>query len=257
MGTEWILNEDGANKQDCEYKATLRLLSKLHKQYQRLPICIVMDGLFLKYPIQDQIRLYNWESIIVWKDKTKYNLQDEIAMRRDSNELKTKKYIEFPNSCTREEYILDHSDKPLMQKDLEVWYLKGEKYTISTRPEVEDQYTKCVFMTSLKVEAATVKALFDAGRLRWKIENEGFNEQKNGTLKMHHKMNRNDLYAMKNFYTCLQIAHLIMQLITKAKDSVAHKYGTIRMVWTDFHALLRLLKEYTPIALKQKYNLRF
>jgi hypothetical protein len=257
IGTEWILNEDGANKQDCEYKATLRLLSKLHKQYPRLPICIVMDGLFLKYPIQDQIRLYNWESIIVWKDKTKYNLQDEVAMRRDRNELMTKEYTEFPNSCTREEYILEYSDKPLMQKDLEVWYLKGEKYTISTKPEVEDQYTKFVFMTSLKVEAATVKALFDAGRLRWKIENEGFNEQKNGTLKMHHKMNRNDLYAMKNFYTCLQIAHLIMQLITKAKDSVAHKYGTIRMIWTDFCALLRLLKEYTPIALKPKYNLRF
>jgi hypothetical protein len=144
-----------------------------------------------------------------------------------------------------------------MQKDLEVWYLKEEKYTISTKPEVEDQYTKFVFMTSLKVEAATVKELFDAGRLRWKIENEGFNEQKNGTLKMHHKINCNDLYAMKNFYPCLQIAHLIIQLITKAKDSVAHKYGTIRMIWTDFCALLRLLKEYTPIALKPKYNLRF
>jgi hypothetical protein len=70
-----------------------------------------------------------------------------------------------------------------------------------------------------------VKAIFEAGRLRWKIENEGFNEQKNGTLKMHHKMNRKNLNAMKNYYTCLQIAHLIMQLITRAKNSVVKTYG--------------------------------
>jgi hypothetical protein len=257
MGTEWIVNEDGASKQDCEYKATLRLLAKLHEQYPRLPICIIMDGLFLKYPIQNQIRLYNWESIIVWKDKTQYKLQDQINKQRDENELKTIEYTEFSNSCTRQEYVLEYSESQLMQKDLKVWYLKGEKYTISTKPEVEQQYTKFVFMTTLKVEASTVKALFDAGRLRWKIENEGFNEQKNGTLSMHHKMNRNDLGAMKNFYICLQIAHLIMQLVTRAKNSVAKTYRTIKMIWSDFCSLLRLLKEYTPIVLKSKYNLRY
>jgi len=257
LGAEWIGNEDGATKQDCEYKATLRLLAKLHNTFPRLPICVIMDGLFLKYPIQKLIRSYNWESIIVWKDKTQYKLQDQIAERRAKKELKIKEYTTFPNSCTREEYVLEYWDKALKHSDLEVYYLKGEKHTISIKADVDQQYTKFMFMSTIKVEESSVKAIFEAGRLRWKIENEGFNEQKNGTLKMHHKMNRNNLNAMKNYYTCLQIAHLIMQLISRAKNSIVQSYQTNKMVWSDFCALLRLLQDYLPQKLKPKINLRY
>lgn len=257
MGTEWVLNEDGATKQDCEYKATLRLLEKLHGFFPRLPMCIIMDGLFLKYPIQQCIQSYGWESIIVWKDKTKYKLQDQICERRKGKELKIKEYTEFPNTCTREEYILEYSEEELMQKDIKVYYIKGEKFKISTKVDVDQEYTKFMFMSTIKVNETNIKALFGAGRLRWKIENEGFNEQKNGTLKMHHKMNRTNLYALKNYYTCLQIAHLIMQLISRAKKSITKTYQTLKMVWIDFTALLRHLQDYQPQILKSKYNLRY
>ncbi|MFT6337668.1 MAG: hypothetical protein ACJATI_004433 [Halioglobus sp.] len=40
-----------------------------------------------------------------------------------------------------------------MQKDIKVWHLKGEKTTTNIKPEVERQYTKFIFMTSLKVDA--------------------------------------------------------------------------------------------------------
>lgn len=257
IGTEWVVNEDGATKQDCEYKATLRLLEKLHGFFPRLPMCIVMDGLFLKYPIQQSIQSYDWESLIVWKDKTKYKLQDQICERQQENKLKTKEYTEFLNSCTREEYILEYSAEELMQEDIKVYYLKGEKFKISTKADVNEEYTKFMFMSTIQINATNVKALFEAGRLRWKIENEGFNEQKNGTLKMHHKMNQNNLNALKNYYTCLQIAHLIMQLISRAKNSITKTYQTIKMVWEDFSALLRLLEDYQPQMLKSKFNLRY
>ena len=216
-----------------------------------------MDGLFLKHPIQKRIQSYNWESIVVWKDKTQYKLQDQIAQRGDKKELKTKEYTEFPNCCTREEYTLEYSDVALKHGDLEVYYLKGEKYRISTKANVDHVYTKFMFMSTIKVDASNVKAIFESGRLRWKIENEGFNEQKNGTLKMHHKMNRTYLEATQNYYICLQIAHLIMQLITRAKNSVVNTYQSIKMVWVDFCALLRLLQDYIPQNLKAKYNLRY
>ncbi|MFT6336689.1 MAG: hypothetical protein ACJATI_003449 [Halioglobus sp.] len=46
-----------------------------------------------------------------------------------------------------------------------------------------------------------------------------------------------------------------MQLITKAKNSVVDIYRTVKMIWADFFALLRLLEVCTPIALMPKYNL--
>ena len=266
LGTEWFINDDGSSKQDCETKATKRLLAKLHSDFPRLPVCVVMDGLFLNYPIQKLIHDYKWESIIVWKDKTKYKLQDQIAKRRDNNQLKIKEYTEFPNSCTREEYVLEYSEEALlletskkksMEKGLNVYYLKGEKTRKSTKKEVENEHTKFMFMSTIQINKSTVKEIFEGGRLRWKIENEGFNEQKNGVLKMHHKMNRNNLTAIKNYYTCLQIAHLIMQLICRAKNSMTGTYLSTRMIWTDLCLLLRLLPDYIPQPLKTKFNLRY
>ena len=55
------MNEDGKNKQDYEYNATMRLMSKLKKAFGRLPICLVMDGLYLKHPVQYAIKQYGWE----------------------------------------------------------------------------------------------------------------------------------------------------------------------------------------------------
>ena len=52
------------------------------------------------------------------------------------------------------------------------------------------------------------------GRVRWKIENEGFNVQKNGGYNLEHAYSR-EPNERKDFYLLLQIAHLIFQLIEK------------------------------------------
>ena len=52
------------------------------------------------------------------------------------------------------------------------------------------------------------------GRRRWKIENEGFNEQKNGTYNISHLCSRND-NALKIHYIFIQLAHIIRQLLEK------------------------------------------
>ena len=69
----------------------------------------------------------------------------------------------------------------------------------------------------IKDAQAGIKAQ-KAARLRWKIENEGFNTQKNLCYGMEHKYNRIDFNATKNYYQCMQIAHLIEQLALLSKE---------------------------------------
>jgi len=52
----------------------------------------------------------------------------------------------------------------------------------------------------------------EGGRLRCKIENEGFNVQKNGGYALEHIYTHDPVFA-KVFYLLLQIAHTIAQLI--------------------------------------------
>ena len=66
--------------------------------------------------------------------------------------------------------------------------------------------TRFVHLSNLKLDDATSVSVSDEGRLRWKIENEGFNTQKNGGYGLEHKYSRTSFNAMKNYYQCLQIA---------------------------------------------------
>ena len=45
--TEWVVNEEEYEKQDCELKAFKRLAKRLKKYFPRLPICILVDGLYI------------------------------------------------------------------------------------------------------------------------------------------------------------------------------------------------------------------
>ena len=49
------------------------------------------------------------------------------------------------------------------------------------------------------------------GRLRWKIENEGFNVQKNGAIRLKHDYGSQE-NAWHNYYLLAQTAHLLLQL---------------------------------------------
>jgi hypothetical protein len=71
------------------------------------------------------------------------------------------------------------------------------------------------WVTDLKVNEKTVEPLADdGGRLRWKVENEGFNVQKNGGFGLEHVYS-NHPNSVKVYYFLLQMASILTQLMDK------------------------------------------
>ena len=78
-----------------------------------------------------------------------------------------------------------------------------------------EETTKFRWLTNFKITARNVIALAnEGGRIRWKVENEGFNVQKNGGYALEHAYTT-DTNAAKVFYFLLQIAHMLAQLMDK------------------------------------------
>ena len=75
----------------------------------------------------------------------------------------------------------------------------------------KNQKTTFRWITNLEINKRNLEELIQAGRWRWKIENEGFNNQKNGLYRIEHLNSRNS-NAMKNHYLITQIADILMQL---------------------------------------------
>ena len=69
LGSEWIENPSGGfDKQDCERQAFIHLSTKLKKQYPRLPVCVLANGL---YPCENAFRICEdngWKFIFVLQD---------------------------------------------------------------------------------------------------------------------------------------------------------------------------------------------
>ena len=101
-----------------------------------------------------------------------------------------------------------------------------------------EEPTRFVNLTSIKVDKDNVRDIMNAGRMRWKIENEGFNTQKNQGYNLEHRYTRKSFIGHQNYYQCMQIAHIINQLTEKSTEIVAllteNNKLTLKHLWKQW-----------------------
>ncbi len=79
LASEWIENPEGDyDKQDCERKAFHRLAATLKRDYPRLPLCLVADGLYPNQGFFEICRQNNWMFILTFKDGNLPSVWEEV-----------------------------------------------------------------------------------------------------------------------------------------------------------------------------------
>ena len=226
IATQWIENPiDGKfAKQDIESKAFKRLSVYLKKAFPRLPIMLLLDGLYPNKPVLDICRKNNWTYNIVLKDNSLKTVQEKLQ-----DMILSKEYFEYSEVNTISTYNYStkyRAFKNVKYKDHHFNVLE----TVVTKTHVntnEKEINRFVHITDIEVNKTSASKVSQAGRMRWKIENEGFNNQKNGGYNLQHKFSRTNFNATKNYYQLLQIADIINQLVYKQKaiQTFIEKHG--------------------------------
>jgi hypothetical protein len=214
--TEFVENPGlHPTKQDCELKAFYRLAGRLKRRFPRLSICLLLDGLFAGGPTLSICEKYGWKYLIVLQEADLPYVQQQFNGLLDS----------FPENhlgfCPPDQYrtsqVFDWVN------DIEYVDSKDDAHTLSvvrcleTKPGDEGKPVTSRFkwITNFAVRVFNVIELSNqGGRLRWKIENEGFNVQKNGGYALEH-IYTHDPGSAKVFYLLLQLAHLLAQLMER------------------------------------------
>jgi len=75
---EYELGDMENNKQDCEQRAFKRLADRLKTYFPRLPILLLLDGLYANGPIMEQCYKNNWQFMIVLKDDSLSTVWEEF-----------------------------------------------------------------------------------------------------------------------------------------------------------------------------------
>ena len=174
-------------KQDCEIKAFERLAKKIKKNYPRLNILISGDALYANQKVIDICMKNKWKYIIRLKEGAIPTLYKEFE-----------KIVSEENECNVDKY----------EFVTKIAYKNYETNVI----RYKDKETEFTYMTDLPITNKNIESSIIVGRKRWKIENEGFNIQKNGTFDIGHLYSKNAV-AIKVHYLMIQIAHIIRQLV--------------------------------------------
>ena len=254
LASEFIENTPGRDfqKQDCEQKAFVRLAAKIKKHFPRLPICILADGLYPNNTVFDICDKNNWQFIITLKDGSLKTFQTEANLLKATAVKKSVSRADRTTETTLEYAYLN---------DIEYagryfsWVECNE--TVVNIKSKTKAHQRFVYITNIRSEQQNIIETADSGRLRWKIENEGFNSQKNGGYELEHKFSRVSYFALQNYYQLLQIAHMINQLVERSNAVVEimmeHSKQTIVDLWKKMIAYLiffecneTIMKPYQP-----------
>ena len=198
IATEFVENESPEiNKQDCELNAFYRLAGKLKKRFPKLPICLGMDSLYAAGPVFDLCKGHGWHYIVRFKDGSIKTVASEFHALKD---------MEPDQVWTQAHENIEKTYRYV----LKIPYQAHELNVVEcVQSDIEHPF---VFITDLPVTRRNCEQLVATGRRRWKIENEAFNEQKNGGYGLEH-MFCETYSAIKNHYFLIQIGHMISQLL--------------------------------------------
>jgi hypothetical protein len=251
LASEFIENRENRDfdKQDCEQKAFVRLAVKIKKQFPRLPICILADGLYPNETIFSICRSNDWRFIITLKDGCLKTFHQEAGLLKATAKGRSVYRADKTTRTTLEYKFLNDIDYKQYNYS---WVSCIEtKVHLSGKANEVQQF---VYITNMPQTLDNVVNTADGGRLRWKIENEGFNTQKNLGYELEHKYSRVSYNAMQNYYQLLQIAHMINQFTEKSKDFIEllnrHSKQTIKALWKELLVFMRSIP-YTVVQLQE------
>jgi hypothetical protein len=218
VGSAFIENDDAlvaaaarrraaaAVKQDCELKAFSRLAPQLKQDFPQLRLCLTADALYACGRFFQACQDQQWAFVVTFKPTDLPAAWDEFQR--------------LLPLCPQN--VLER--RPAADVHQVYRWVKGVSYTdsegrdwsftaVQLAETVGAETTRFAWLTPLHVSAKTVEEIATkGGRPRWKIENQGFNRQKNSGLNLQH-LYSTDPGKAKAYYYLLQIAFILLQLL--------------------------------------------
>ena len=225
IGHEFIENTDPkATKQDCELKAFARLAPRLKKQFPQLLLCLCLDGLYANGTVLSICQQYRWKYFITFKEGSLPAVWQEYQTLRELCPQNRKTRKTDPGVRQTFAWVdgLEYVDDQGRRQ-------RFHAFQCHEQAGQEERFF--AWLTNFTIRPENVVLLGNrGGRCRWKIENEGFNIQKNGGFNLEHAYG-NGQRQIRNYYVLLQIAHMILQLMERGsllRADCKRLFGSLR-----------------------------
>lgn len=224
---EEISNRDGKTKQDCETNAAKRAIKLFRKDHPKLKTILVGDGLYSSQPLIEQLRAQKLDFILVAKPGDHKSMFEDIGGLRGIEGIEIYKMVDPNGEIHSYEWIngiMLNGNKQPIKVNYFCYVCSKEKKIIY----------KNSWVTDFIIDKNNIKKLVEAGRCRWKCENEGFNILKNQGYNLGHNYGHGKKYLGFNNYNLNLLAfllHQICELKDKNYKKCCNKLGNKALIW--------------------------
>jgi hypothetical protein len=208
-------------KQDCELKAFARLAPQIKAAFPQLRLCASSDSLYACGTALTICEQNHWSFVLTFKPGRTPSLWKDFEglLKLSPNNRLRCTLAGGAHQLFRWANDLDYADD------------QGRRHKVNAllceETSGQEKHT-FAWITDFPLRQNTVSAVAaQGGRVRSKIENQGFNIQKNSGLNLEHAYSH-EPDVLKAFYYLLQIAHLFLQMFEMGSllQHLAKEYGT-------------------------------
>jgi len=201
-------------KQDCEIRAFHRLAKRIKEAFPRLPIMLLLDGLYAQGPVMARCRDYHWQFMTVLKDDSLPSVWTEYhsLLDRQSDPEHRQSWGERRQHFRWVNHIrYEYGPNARHHIDLHVVVCEEQWETLDEQSEIVTTTSRHAWLSSRALHGANVHQRCNlAARYRWGIESNFLVEKHQGYSYEH--LYAKNWSAMRGYHYLMRLAHLINTL---------------------------------------------
>ena len=253
LAPEFIRIADGESKAENELVAAKRWLERMGPKLSPLSVTVMGDDLYATQSLLSRVREHELNFLCVCKPDSHKYLYESIESLRKGGETEKLELTEWTGKEHRTTVYEWIEDVPIRWTDdaMHVGWV-----SVLVTAEDGHQVYRNSFITNHPLSAETVVDIVEAGRARWKIENEDINTLKTKGYNLEHnfghgKQHLSETLATLNIlafvlHTLLDLADRRYQLLRSTRGRRTRFFqelGTVTCYWyhESWEALMRFM----------------
>ena len=240
---EFIIPQDGHDKQDCEQQAIKRWVKRNAWRFAPWQVTILTDDLHSHQPLCELLLEHQLHFIMTCGEESHQALYQEVELLTRVEGAIQRMTIRHWNGRYHEQRTYRWVEQVPVRAGAQALPVNWCEITI-VREDTDKQLYHNAWITSHELSHKTVPEIAAAGRAHWKVENENFNVLKNRGYHFEHNYGHGQQHLSTVLLTLLLLAflfHTVLHLSCPQYQAIRQELGARRTFFNDLRALTRYL----------------
>lgn len=236
---EFVVPQDGHDKQDCEQQAIKRWVGRNAERFEPWSVTVLADDLHSHQPLCELLKENKLHFILTCKRESHPALYQELELLTKVQDAHQTHMVRRWRKDHYEQWHYHWVAQVPIRAAAKALRVNWCEVTVVREDNGKQVYYNA-WITSHELTTKTIEEVADAGRARWKVENEGFNVLKNQGYQFEHNFGHGHQHLSAVLLTLLFLAflfHSVLHLTSRLYHGLRQAIGARREFFNHLRAL--------------------